>query len=151
MRLDTLRMIVGFLIIGSHLLCLGMIIFYMSGLTIQEKTDLSLLIGPVFSVYVAAIVKRFTQANPTYDDTPTHPALRILSIGAAVIFSLAIPATLFNFAVGQIGEVATLKTYLGFIETGLGIYTGAIVDRLFGGREQVTDRTRRRGRIAPVP
>lgn len=77
MQLDTLRMIVGFSIIGSHLVSFLLILIGTDKFTMAEKTELSLLISPVFAVYVTAIVRRFTATDASYDRSPTHPALRI--------------------------------------------------------------------------
>ena len=141
MQLDTLRMIVGFSIIVSHLLSFGLILLG-ANLTDPERIELSLLISPVFAVYVAAIVRRFTAMNSSFDGSPTHPALRILSLGTSTIFSIVIPVVIYLFIVGRIGNFPTLKSTIGIIETALGIYTGAIIDRLFGGaaRRQSTQR-----------
>jgi hypothetical protein len=134
MALDTLRMIVGFLIIVSHLCTFGLVLLA-GGLTAQERLELSLLISPIFAVYVAAIVRKFTTLT-VYDRTPTHPALSILGVGTAVIFSVAIPATIFLFLNQTIPEFASLKSTLGIIETALGVYTGALIDRLFATEKQ---------------
>jgi hypothetical protein len=91
-----------------------------------------LLISPVFAVYVTAIVRRFTTSNSNYDRSSTHPALRILSIGTSTIFGLALPIIVYEFSVGSIPSFGALKSTLGIVETALGIYTGAVVDRLFG-------------------
>lgn len=132
MRLDTLRMIVGFSIILSHLFTFYLILMGTDKFTIQERTELSLLISPMFAVYVTAIVRQFVKLDATYDNSPTHPALRILSIGTAIIFGLAVPITVLKFISGDIPSFPALKTTLGIIETALGVYTGAVVDRLFG-------------------
>jgi hypothetical protein len=133
MRLDTLRMIVGFSIIASHLVSFGIVLLGTSKLFMPEKVELALLISPVFAVYVTAIVRRFTNPDPHYDESPTHPALRILAIGTSTIFSIAVPFVLWAFANGDLGGFPALKQTLGIIETALGIYTGAVIDRLFGG------------------
>jgi hypothetical protein len=99
------------------------------------------LISPIFAVYVTAIVRKFTTLT-TYDRTPTHPALTILGVGTAIIFSFAIPMTILLFLYGRIPEFASLKSTLGIIETALGIYTGALVDRLFGSHARGRVRTR---------
>lgn len=136
MQLDTLRMIVGFSIIASHLISYLIISVGTDKLTMSERTELSLLISPIFAVYVTAIVRQFVKADPSYDTSPTHPALRILSIGTSTIFGLALPLILYKFSTGVIDSFAALKTTLGIIETALGLYTGAVVDRLFGGGHQ---------------
>ena len=130
MQLDRLRMIVGFTIIISHL-CSFAIILLGADLVTAEKMELSLLIGPIFSVYVTSIVRRFV-ALDKFDISPVHPALTVLGIGAAVIFSIAVPASIWSFQSGRIEDFSSLKTTIGIIETALGIYTGALVDRLFG-------------------
>ena len=132
MKLDSLRMIVGFSIIVSHLVSFGLILIAADNLTISERTELSLLISPVFAVYVTAIVRRFTNIDPIFDTTDSHIALRILSIGTSTIFSITIPLVIVLFVVGKITNFASLKTTIGIVETALGIYTGAIIDRLFG-------------------
>jgi hypothetical protein len=138
--LDTLRMIVGFLIIGSHITTFGLVLIG-GALTAQERVELSLLISPIFAIYVTAIVRKFTSLT-TYDRTPTHPALTVLGIGIAIIFSFAVPITILLFLNGRIPEFASLKSMLGIIETALGIYTGALVDRLFGSHARGRVRTR---------
>jgi hypothetical protein len=125
-------MIVGFAIIVSHLLSFVLILVGTSQLTMDERTQLSLLISPIFAVYVTAIVRRFTSADSTFDETPTHVALRILSIGTAIVFGCAVPVIVWLFIVDVIDGFASLKAIIGIVETALGIYTGAIVDRLFG-------------------
>ena len=138
MALDTLRMIVGFLIIGSHLSTFGLVLLA-GGLTSQERVELSLLVSPIFAVYVAAIVRKFTTLT-VYDRTPTHPALAILGVGTAVIFSIAIPLVIFLFLNQSIAEFSALKSTLGIIETALGLYTGALIDRLFGSHPSAARR-----------
>jgi hypothetical protein len=133
MKLDTLRMIVGFSIILSHLISFFLVLIGTDRLTTQERTELSLLISPVFAVYVTAIVRQFVRQDSNYDSTPTHPALRILSIGTALIFGISVPLAVFKFTTGAIDNFSSLKITLGILETALGIYTGAVVDRLFGG------------------
>jgi len=134
MQLDKLRMIVGFSVISSHLASFGMILLGPS-LTSPERIETALLIGPIFSVYVTAIVRRFVLLVD-FDRTPVHPALTILAIGSAMTFSIAVPSVLVAFQEGRIENFPTLKSTLGIIETALGLYTGAIVDRLFGTNTQ---------------
>jgi hypothetical protein len=136
MQLDTLRMTVGFSIIGSHLISYFLILIGTTSLTSAERVELSLLISPIFAVYVTAIVRRFTSGDSEYDRSPTHPALRILSIGTSTIFGLALPLIIYKFGTGAIESFASLKSTLGIVETALGIYTGAVIDRLFGRVER---------------
>ena len=136
MQLDTLRMVVGFSIIGSHLISFLLILVGTSKLTTPERVELSLLISPVFAVYVTAIVRRFTGPDSSYDNSPTHPALRALSIGTSTIFGLGIPIIIYKFTAGAIESFSALKSTLGIVETALGLYTGAVVDRLFGRVEK---------------
>ena len=140
MQLDKLRMIVGFTIILSHLLSFAMILLG-ADLVTAERLELSLLIGPIFSVYVTSIVRRFVTLE-RFDRTPVHPALTTLGIGAAVIFSIAVPVSVWSFEAGRIEDFESLKTTIGIIETALGIYTGALIDRLFGnGSSETIDAT----------
>jgi hypothetical protein len=135
MKIDTLRMVVGFTIIASHLLSFMLILLWTTRFTMDERIQLSLLISPIFAVYVTAIVRRFTTADNTYDDAPTHIALRILSIGTALVFGCAVPSIIYLFILGTIDGFASLKATIGIVETALGIYTGAVVDRLFGSSQ----------------
>jgi hypothetical protein len=130
-KLDTLRMIVGFSIITSHIVFFAMILIATENLTSSERVELSLIISPIFAVYVTAIVRRFTQSDANYDTTESHIALRILSIGTSTLFSLVIPITIYLFLIGNITSFSALKSTLGIVETALGIYTGAVIDRLF--------------------
>lgn len=141
MRLDTLRMFVGFSIIASHLLSVSLMLFN-SYLTPAEKSEVCLLLGPIFTVYVTAIVRRFLTLGK-FDSTPVHPALAILGIGIALIFSVAVPVVIWSFEAGRIGDFTALKSFLGIIEMALGAYTGALVDRLFGTEQDQA------GRAAP--
>jgi hypothetical protein len=61
---------------------------------------------------VTAIVRQFVRSDASYDTSPTHPALRILSIGTEVIFGIAVPVTVFKFTVGGIASFAALKMTL---------------------------------------
>ena len=136
MQLDTLRMIVGFSIIGSHLISFLLILLGTDRFTMAERTELSLLISPMFAVYVTAIVRRFTAVDARYDRSPTNPALRILGIGTSSVFGIALPVTIYLFTIGTIESFPALKATLGIVETALGVYTGAVVDRLFGTAEE---------------
>lgn len=129
MPTDTLRMTAGFLIILSHLTSFAFILLGGS-LTGDERVELSLIIAPLFAAYVTAIVRKIATLTD-YDRTPVHPAMTILSIGAALVFSLAIPTIIWRFEVGGIDSFKDLKNVVGIAETALGIYTGAVIDRLF--------------------
>jgi uncharacterized membrane protein len=61
-----------------------------------------------------------------------HPALAIFGIGIAIVFAIAIPVVVWNFESGRIENFASLKSIIGIVETSLGLYTGALVERLFG-------------------
>jgi len=130
MPLDTLRIVVGLLIILSHLTSFAMVLLY-GWLEPAERMELALIISPMFGVYVSAIVRRVTMME-SYDRTPTHVALAGLSIGIALIYALTVPAVILAFESGSIGNFGDLKNVIGIVETALGLYTGALVDRLFG-------------------
>lgn len=131
MPMDSLRMTVGFTIILSHLTSFAMVLLGGS-LTSDERVELSLMISPLFAIYVTAIVRRIL-AMETFDRTRAHPAVAILSIGVAIVFSVAIPVVIWSFEAGRIENFGGLKSVIGIVETALGLYTGALVDRLFGG------------------
>lgn len=135
MNIDKLRMIVGFSIITSHLLTFFIILFLINLLP-HEKQEISLLVSPVFAVYLAAIVRRFTREENSWDATPVHPALMVLALGAATLFSISLPLLTLMFGTHQVALFADLKLYIGLIESVLGLYTGAIIDRLFGASHQ---------------
>lgn len=130
MRIDTLRMTVGFLVIASHLSSFALILLGGS-FTGEERVELSLIIAPVFSVYVTAIVRKIL-AMEKFDQTPVHLAVAAFGIAIAIVFSIAIPAVVWSFEAGRIENFAGLKSVIGIVETSLGIYTGALIDRLFG-------------------
>ena len=136
MQVDALRMYVGFSIILSHLVSYGLILLGNTAMVSQEKIELSLIVSPIFSAYVTAIVRRITTLEATLDRTPTHPAFAILAIGSATIFSLAVPLVIYLFIANSIATFSELKNTVGILETALGVYTGAVIDRLFGGRGQ---------------
>lgn len=131
MGIDRLRMTVGFLIIGSHVISFAMIL--LGGTLVgSERVELSLIISPVFAVYVTAVVRKITTLT-TFDRSPVHPALAILGTGTAIVFAIAIPAVVWSFEAGRIENFDELKGVVGIVETSLGLYTGALIDRLFGG------------------
>jgi hypothetical protein len=142
-------MIVGFSIIASHLLSFAIILLGTTNFTTNERVELSLLISPVFAVYVAAIVRQFLREEATYDRSPTHPALRILSIGTSTIFGAIIPALILSFTVGKIESFAGLKATVGIVETALGLYTGAVIDRLFSAQKKVSESEAAIAGVAP--
>jgi hypothetical protein len=135
MSIDRLRMIVGFSIITSHLLTFFIILFF-TNLFSPEKQEISLLVSPVFAVYLAAIVRRFTREENSWDSTLVHPSLMILALGAGILFSISLPTLVLMFGTQKVALFADLKLYMGLIESVLGLYTGAIVDRLFGAAHQ---------------
>lgn len=134
MAIDKLRMTVGFTIILSHIVSFTMILLG-GALTVDERVELSLIISPVFAVYVTAVVRKIVTMDK-FDRTPVHPALAIFGMGTAVIFAIAIPAVVWSFEAGRIDSFDGLKGVIGIVETSLGIYTGALIDRLFGGTQQ---------------
>lgn len=134
MPIDTLRMIFGFTIILSHLASFGLILLG-GTLTSSERTELSMIIAPVFALYVTAIVRKIMTMDK-FDKTPVHPALATLGTGIALIFGVAIPVVILSFEAGRIENFAGLKSTIAIVETALGLYTGAIVDRLFGGTDK---------------
>jgi hypothetical protein len=118
-----------------------------AALTIDEKVELSLLISPIFGVYVAAIVRKFVaDITSPYDTVIVHVAFTILALGTAAIFGIAIPLTIFLFLTRDITTFAALKSYVGIIETALGVYTGGVIDALFAAQGR-QGRTRRSGRL----
>ena len=137
MRLDVLRMIVGFTIIVSHLVTFALIMLFGGRhMTLNERIDVALLISPIFAVYVTAIVRHFmSNLMSAFDIRTVHPSAAALSVGTAIIFSVAIPATVALFLAGVIDTVAALKSTTGVLETVLGLYTGAVIDTLFGSTE----------------
>lgn len=137
MRLDVLRMIVGFTIIISHLVTFAMIMLFGGRqMTLNERIDVTLLISPIFAVYVTAIVRHFTSnLMSSFDIRTVHPSAAALSVGTAIVFSVAVPATVVLFLSGVIDTVAALKSTTGVLETVLGLYTGAVIDTLFGRSE----------------
>jgi hypothetical protein len=138
MKMDTLRMIVGFSIIGSHIASYAILnIWGEVALTNTERLDIGLLLGPIFAVYVSAIVRSIAaNMHSSYDTAPLHIAFTVLAVFAAGIFALAVPLTIWMFIKGSIRTYGDLKVTLGAIETALGVYTGAIVDALFGHKGQ---------------
>jgi len=137
MRLDVLRMIVGFTIIISHLVTFAMIMLFGGRqMTLNERIDVTLLISPIFAVYVTAIVRHFmSNLMSSFDIRTVHPSAAALSVGTAIVFSVAVPATVVLFLSGVIDTVAALKSTTGVLETVLGLYTGAVIDTLFGRSE----------------
>lgn len=135
MKIDSLRMVVGFSIIISHLVTYAILLFFLQ-LTVPEKQELALLIAPIFTVYVVGIAKKFVD-NHEWDTTPVHPSLLILSIGASFLFAVGTPLIIAMFKSGAIPNFPDLKTYIGIVEGVLGLYTGLVVDKLFGSSAEI--------------
>ncbi len=110
-------------------------------LVTSEQVELALLIAPIFSVYVTAIVRDITRRmQEPYDNTRMHIAFFLLAIIGAATFSATVPVTLCMYLNGTITTFANLKSVVGIVETALGVYTGAIVDALFASRKETRGR-----------
>lgn len=130
MSIDRIRMIVGFSIIISHVITYIILIFFL-GLAVIEKQEMSLLVTPIFSVYVISIAKRFL-ANSPWDNTVPSLNFTILALGAGILFAVAVPVTVSLFGSNSIPTFSELKIYVGIMESVLGLYTGLVVETLFG-------------------
>ncbi|MBB1091741.1 hypothetical protein [Rhodopseudomonas pseudopalustris] len=131
--IDALRFAVATPIIAAHLLSFYLILSSSNVATLQERVDVSLIIGPIFAVYVAAIVRKISSLmTQNWDATPVHPLFAVLAIVVATIFAVSVPATLLSFIHQGIATTQDLKTTLGILETALGLYTGSLIESLFG-------------------
>lgn len=130
MSIDRIRMIVGFSIICSHLITYIILLFFL-GLAVAEKQEMSLLVTPIFSVYVISIAKRFLTTTP-WEGTVPHPNFTILALGAGILFAVAVPVTVSLFGSNSIPTFSELKIYVGILESVLGLYTGLVIETLFG-------------------
>ena len=136
LHLDGLRMAVALPIVASHLFSFYLILGRIDA-TIAERVEVSLIIGPIFGVYIAAIVRKVASLMTSpWDRSPTHPLFAVMSVGAALTFAFAVPWILLQFLNHEIQTVSGLKTTLGIAETALGVYTGSFIDSLFGSQIQ---------------
>jgi hypothetical protein len=65
------------------------------------------------------------------------------------MFGAIIPALILSFTAGKIESFATLKATLGIVETALGVYTGAVIDRLFSVQKKVSESEAATAGVAP--
>ena len=137
LSIDTLRFTVATPIIASHLFSFYLILNASDVATLQERVEVSLIIGPIFAVYIAAIVRKISSLmTAKWDTTPVHPLFAGLATLIAIIFAISIPSILLKFIHHNISTTQDLKTTLGIVETALGLYTGSLIDSLFGAAKE---------------
>ena len=137
MTIDQLRMVVGFCVIASQLLCLSLIAT-IDALTFSERLELAALVGPIFAFFATVILRgAFAGMFDKWDPSPVHPTVAIAATAFALIFLITSPGAILLYAVGSIGTVSDLKLSLGIIELCMGAYTGFFLDTLLGRARDV--------------
>lgn len=153
MSIDSLRTIVGSLIIGSHLFSLYLVGFTASTVaTSAERIELALIISPLFAMYAAVVVRSLAAGmRDKWDAAKVHPTFAATAIGLSITLAVVPPVVILQYVAGNVANVSDLKAWLSAAEICLGLYSGIIIETVFGERSpRATGRARRTARRRPA-
>jgi hypothetical protein len=139
MRLGRLKDIIGFTLVGLHLIAIGLCFLWLRERMSLQSFQLTILtITPITALYALAYLKE--TARYMFIDTPSILDIRVVTYRFAILsilfttaFSVAILYTIYSFAFGSSTQNADdLKLSLSIVETALGAFLGFIAETLFG-------------------
>jgi hypothetical protein len=137
MSLGSLKTIVGFTLVGIHVIAIVLLYWWVSAmLSPQEFRITVMILVPVSAVYVGAFLRDSVRhmfadvATPT-EDRPITLSFAILASCLTALFGLLVIYNLYDFAHGANITADDLKDRLLIIETMAGGFLGIIVETLF--------------------
>ena len=137
-REDRFKVQVFIAMVLTKVIVIGWVLFHKStgGMSSAQALATITLLLPTFSVYTAAMFNDFLENRYVNEKEKALPyiknALRWLTYLLFPIYMVALMAVIGNQAQGEFGqEMDTMNSWLGIIETGLGVYIGKIVFTLF--------------------
>lgn len=139
MTSEKVRMIVGLLVILTHIVSYaGVILFKSEHIPPNDRFDVALVLIPVSAAYVVAIVRSAINRQGEIGTTTVvnwNYALVTFLITAA--FCLALLVIVFGYPSVGASDIATLKRYMLLVEVAFGGAFGLIAEDLFGKIEKI--------------
>ena len=141
-REDRFKMQVFIAMVITKAIVIGWVFFHKStgGLSSGQALAAITLLLPTFSVYTAVMFNDFLKNRYVSDKEKVFPyiknVLRWVTYALFPIYLIALMTIIGNQAQGEFGqEMDKMASWLGIIETGLGVYIGKIVFTLFKREE----------------
>jgi uncharacterized protein YacL len=146
MELGRVKDIVGFALVGLHLLAMFLCFVWLrERMSLQSFQITILILSPVTATYSLAYLREvvrtmFGGTREYVDKQAVTVRFAILSFLFTFTFSCVVIYTLYSFSFSQIEQSADdLKLSLSIIETSLGAFIGLIVETLFGKTINASD------------
>jgi hypothetical protein len=137
MYLSSLKNTVGAILVGTHIVAIGLCFLWLDSRLKDDDFRLTILIlSPVTTVYALAYAKDlfrdiFQEPTNIGTDRKVKTSVSIFSILMSTMFAIGIIYTIYNFKESASITQDTFKYRLALIETSLGAFLGLIVDTLF--------------------
>jgi len=133
MRENTVRTLVGWIIIVGHLFLVGIVIFWTStALKPGERITILLTLGPVATAYFAAVVKSFMSTRLQFSKgRRVNLNYSIVAVLIPGIFMISLAWMLISFPDGIITDSEVLQQWIAGLETALGGTVGFIIAEIF--------------------
>ena len=133
MRENTVRTLLGWIIIVGHLALVGIVIFWTStALRPNERITILLTFGPVATAYFAAVVKSFMSSRLSFArGRRVNMNYAITAVLVPGLFMLCLAWMLISFPDGLITDAEVLQQWIAGLETALGGTVGFIIAEIF--------------------
>ena len=133
MKQRTLREVICWTILCLHF---GAIAFAFSLFPSGTALDIALLMAPLTGAFLTIILQHYFGGRDDEADNRTYSgAITRLSVVLTAAFGVMILAVLLMYKFNRIDDIPMLTKYVGFIETGLGVYVAMIIKFMFGGAD----------------
>src|SRR4051794_39721316 len=122
MRENTVRTLVGWIVIVGHLALVGIVIFWTStALKPGERITILLTFGPVATAYFAAVVKSFMSTRLSFaKGRRVNMNYALVAVLIPGLFMACLAWMLISFPDGLITDAQVLQQWIGGLETALG-------------------------------
>jgi hypothetical protein len=137
-QLGRLKDIVGFSLVGLHLIAIGLCFFWLQDRMSAQDFQLTILIlTPVTALYALAYLREVARnmivgTGAAEDAQLVTGRFAFLAVVFILAFSSAVIFTIYDFAQGNAQSADDLKISLSTTETALGAFLGLIIETLFG-------------------
>lgn len=126
---DTLRALVCWIVLLLHVATILASPFMI--VDFSEAIDVILILMPLTGLYVGVVVNFY--ANQSSEPSTDRFSMQFasLTIFLVSVFSVAVIGAQYLYYQGRVETLDDLKRAVGVIDTGLGVYSGFLVKRLF--------------------
>ena len=133
MRENTVRTLVGWIVIVGHLALVGIVIFWTStALKPGERITILLTFGPVATAYFAAVVKSFMSTRLSFaKGRRVNMNYALVAVLIPGLFMACLAWMLISFPDGLITDAQVLQQWIAGLETALGGTVGFIIAEIF--------------------